>query len=283
VRARLSESGDPPAGTFAFCSVEHRRWTPSYRGFKGSITVSEDGKKATTRGIISQIKGKSTHYRITEVPIKGNFQGLQNRLSELAEGKRGEEVVRDYKSWSTATDANFEVEFRKGAVANIEDVVKALKLEDDLSLTNMHAFSHQGRITKYSGPDDVIDGFMPVRYELYRKRKAHQIQILSEQALWLREQVNFIRAVCDGSLKIARRSDGEVEKDIVNLGVREIKVGDLLAMPMRSQTESKVRSLEAKLKEAELELKRVKSTSEKQMWLNDLDNLEARLETPKSA
>ena len=233
--------------------------------------------------MISQIKGKPTHYRITEVPIKGCFQGLQNRLSELAEGKRGEEVVRDYKSWSTATDANFEVEFRKGAVAKMEDVVKILKLEDDLSLTNMHAFSYKGRITKYSGPDDVIDAFMPVRFELYHKRKEYLIKVLSEQTRWLREQVKFIRAVCDGSLKIARRSDGDVEKDIVNLGVREEKVSDLLAMPMRSQTESKVKSLEAKLKEAEQELDLVKTTCEKQMWWNDLDKLEERLDTPQTA
>ena len=281
VRERLKPTSDYEDWADGYWKIEHRRWTPSYRGFKGTISVSEDGKKATTRGVISQIKGKPTHYRITEVPIKGCFQGLQNRLSELAEGKRGEEIVRDYKSWSTATDANFEVEFRKGAVANIEDVVKILKLEDDLSLTNMHAFSHKGRITKYSGPDDVIDAFMPVRFELYHKRKNYLIQILSEQARWLREQVKFIRAVCDGSLKIARRSDGEVEKDIVNLGVREGKVSDLLAMPMRSQTESKVKSLEAKLKEAEQELERVKATCEKQMWWNDLDKLEERLDTPQ--
>ena len=283
VRARLSESADTPDGTLDFRPVEHRRWTPSYRGFKGTITVSEDGKKATTKGIVSAMKGKSTHYRVTEVPIKGCFQALQNRLSELAEGKRGEEVVRDYKSWSTATEANFEVEFRKGAVQNVDAVRKLLKLEDDLSLTNMHAFSDKGRITKYSGPDDVIDAFMPVRFELYHRRKDHMVRILSEQARWLREQANFITAVCDGSLKIARRSDGDVEKDIVNLGVREEKVGDLLAMPIRSQTESKVRSLEAKLKEAELELERVKATCEKKMWWEDLDNLEARLDAPRTA
>ena len=65
--------------------------------------------------------------------------------------------------------------------------------------------------------------------------------------------------------------------------MREGKVSDLLAMPMRSQTASKVQSLEAKLKEAEQELERVKSTSEKEMWLNDLDNLEVRLDAQPTA
>ena len=266
VRARLVDE-----------KCEHRRWVPSYRGFKGTINVSEDGKKATTRGLVTQIKGKSTHYRITEVPVKGCFQALQNRLSELTEGKRGEEVVRDYKSWSTATDANFEVEFRKGQVETVDDVVKMLKLEDDLSLTNMHAFNHEGRITKFNGPDDIIDAFIPVRLELYVKRKAHLIAMLTEQHTWLAEQAKFIRAVCDGKLKLARRNDEDVEKDIVNLGIRESKVSDLLAMPMRSQTEAKVKSLETKLKEAAEELEKIKAMSEKDLWRTDLDNLEAAL------
>ena len=250
-------------------------WVPSYRGFRGTVAVTDDKSKAKTRGVVSHVRGSV--YRITELPVTMSHQTLRNKLSALAEGKRGEEVVRDYVSWSTATEANLRVEFRPGVVSSVGDVVRLLNLEDSLSLTNMHAFNARGLIVKYAGPDAVLDDFVPVRRALYVKRKDHLVGALTAQADWLHEQATFVRAVCDGKLVVARRPDAEVENDIVGLGIRQEKVNELLALSLRSLTASKVASLESKVEQVERELAAIKKATVEALWLADLDRLEQGL------
>ncbi len=254
-------------------SREGVTWVPAYRGFRGTVTETEDGSKARTKGVVKLVKANT--YRITEVPVSMSYQDLTDKLSNLAEGKRDEATVRDYQSWNTDRTCDFRVEFWPGKVKSIEDVVTTLGLEDWVSLTNMHAFSAKGQITKYSGPEAVVEEFVPVRRAMYVRRKAHLIEALTEKANWLHEQTVFIRAICDGKLTVSRRPDEVVERDIVELGVRPEKVGDLLGMPIRSQTESRLAALGAKCEEAERELAAVKNTTPDEMWLSDLKVLEA--------
>lgn len=251
-------------------------WVPAYRGFRGTVTVTEDGGKAHTKGVVARVKANI--YRVTEVPVSMSYQDLTNKLSALCEGKRGEERVRDYKSYNTDKTCDFRVEFRADVVKSVDDAVSILGLEDSITLTNMHAFNAKGQIAKYAGPEGILEEFVPVRRAMYVKRKAHMIEVLTEKADWLNEQTLFIRAICDGKLVVSRRPDATVEKDIVGLGVRPEKVGDLLGMPIRSQTESKLAALEAKCEEAERELALVKKTTPDEMWLNDLNVLEKAIE-----
>jgi DNA topoisomerase-2 len=203
-----------------------------------------------------------------------SHQALRDKLALLSEGKKGEETVRDFKSYSTGTEADIHVEFRVGTVKSVEDVVALLGLEDSMSLNNMHAFNTDGLIVKYSGPDAFLDDFIPVRRALYVKRRAYLIEALTSKADWLNEQILFVRAVCDDKLVIARRADAEVEKAIVGLGIRQEKVTDLLAMSVRSLTASKVAELEEKVEEAERELVKIKKASAEDLWMDDLDRLE---------
>jgi len=255
-------------------------WVPSWRGFKGSVTIVTNPKtnkrSAVTQGLVRKLRDNV--YEITELPITMCQQDLKNRLEALSEGKRGEEPVKDYKEHNTVDDIQVLVEFRPGVASEVSDVVRVLGLTDSIKLSNMHASNSEGRITKYDGPEAVLDEYIPVRRALYVKRKEHLIKTLTEMANALREQAVFVRALCDGKLVVSRRPDEEVEKNIVTLGIRRERVGELLGMSIRSQTESKVAALEAKLEETDRELAALKKATIEELWLRDLNALEAALQ-----
>jgi len=257
-------------------------WVPSWRGFKGTVTIvtnpKTEKKSAITQGIVRKVKDNV--YEITELPITMCHQDLKNKLEALSEGKRGEEPVKDYKEYNTVDDIRVLVEFRPGVASDVAAVVQMLGLTDSIKLGNMHAFNSEGRITKYDGPEAILDEYIPVRRALYVKRKEHLIKTLTEKADALHEQAIFVRALCDGKLVVSRRPDEEVEKNIVALGIRQERVSELLGMSIRSQTESKVAALEDKVEEAERELAAIKKATIEELWLHDLTALEKGLAAP---
>jgi len=254
-------------------------WVPSWRGFKGTVTIVTNPKtqkrSAVTQGIVQKLEDNV--YEITELPITMCHQDLKNKLDALSEGKRGEETVKDYKEYNTVDDIKVQVWFRPGLVSEVADVVRVLGLTDSIKLSNMHAFNLEGRITKYDGPEAILDEYIPVRRALYIKRKEHLIKTLTEKANALHEQAIFVRALCDGKLLVSRRPDEEVEKNMVALGIRQERVNELLGMSIRSQTESKVAALESKVEEAERELALIKKVTIEELWLRDLAALEMGL------
>lgn len=254
-------------------------WVPSWRGFKGTVTIVTNPKtqkrNAVTQGIVRKLQ--ENVYEITELPITMCQQDLKNKLEALSEGKRGEEPVKDYKEYNTVDDIRVLVEFRPGVASDVAAVVRVLGLTDSIKLSNMHAFNSEGRITKYDGPEAILDEYIPVRRALYVKRKEHLIRTVTEKANALHEQAIFVRALCDGKLVVSRRPDEEVEKNMVGLGIRRERVGELLGMSIRSQTESKVAALESRVEEVERELAVIKKATIEELWLRDLAALEAAL------
>ena len=254
-------------------------WVPSWRGFKGSVTIETNPqtnkRKAVTQGIVQKLDDNG--YEITELPITMCQQDLKNKLEELSEGKRGEEPVKDYKEYNTVDNIRVQVWFRPGVVSDVSDVVRVLGLTDSIKLSNMHAFNSEGRIAKYDGPEAILDDYIPVRRALYVKRREHRINTLTEMVDALHEQAIFVRALCDGKLIVSRRPDEEVEKNMVALGIRRERVSELLGMSIRSQTECKVLALETKVEEVERELSAIKKATIEELWLLDLAALEAAL------
>lgn len=54
-----------------------------------------------------------------------------------------------------------------------EDIglLKALKIQSTIATTNIVCFDKDGRLKRYSGPEDVMREFYPLRLEYYSKRK----------------------------------------------------------------------------------------------------------------
>ena len=80
---------------------------------------------------------------------------------------------QDYKEYHTHTTVHFIItltEKGKDAIKK-EGIEKAFKLTSKVNTSNMVMFDPQGKIKKYTTPEQVIDDFYDVRIEYYHKRK----------------------------------------------------------------------------------------------------------------
>lgn len=241
--------------------------TPWYRGFNGIIEEVAD-TKYNTWGVITPLnrpsgKGGCT---ITELPI-----GMAtDRFKEFVEDLIEEKKLKSYKNYSTTENINFVLtETRDGIICNLE----TLKLKTSLTTSNMVLFSSQGKIRKYDNVYDILLEFCQVRYSYYVKRKLYIIASLEKDLLFLKNKLRFINDVMEEKLILNRRDERDVVHDLDTLKYDRFE-GDykyLLEMKIRSFTSHKLQELETSISTLEQRLLTVTNKSEKQMWIDDLD------------
>jgi DNA gyrase/topoisomerase IV subunit B len=248
--------------------------TPWYRGFDGQIEKS-DRSKYITHGILE--KGTRGSYVITELPIGVWTNKYKDFLEDYAE----EKVIKDIKNYSTVKKVNFVVQ------PNSDELLSAemLKLHSYVYTSNMVMFNEKEQLRKYTDTDHIIDNFCKVRYELYCKRKNHQISDVEAEIRLMSNKERFIREVMSKSLNImnvpeseiicelGRRKYDKISKLITEEGENEETTGGyeyLLRLQVRTFTTEKINKLNDDIKAKNQELKILRETSEKSMWIRDL-------------
>jgi DNA topoisomerase-2 len=145
---------------------------PWFRGFNGGIVEAGPGKYKVT-GIWNKVN--DTTLEITELPIGSWTQPYKDFLESLLDDtERMPNGIKDYKEYHTDTTVHFVVTLtaEQMAEAEKEGIEKKFKLATSISTTNMVCFDQEGRIKKYSGPEEILRDFFDLRLEYYNKRKA---------------------------------------------------------------------------------------------------------------
>ena len=240
---------------------------PWYRGFEGDITKCDNGK-FETRGIVKPGKKKNT-YEITELPI-----GMwTNKFKDLLEDLVNEKKLKSMKNYSTPNKVSFIVTTDSNGVIPNE---RTLKLSSCIHTTNMVVFNDKQKIVKYNTVDEVIDAFCHVRLDFYKKRKKHQLKIAERRLVILVNKMNFIESVISGGIVIMNRKEEDIIDDLKSKNIEMVDdgYGYLLGLQVRTFTKEKVDVLRAEIKKEKISIKELKSTTEKQIWLRELDELE---------
>lgn len=250
--------------------------TPWYRGFEGEIEKADKGK-FITRGVLN--KGTRGSYVITELPI-----GVwTNKYKEFLEDYAEEKVIKDFKNYSTVKKVNFVIQ------PNSDEIISPdmMKLHSYVYTSNMVMFNEKEQLRKYTSVHEIIDTFCKVRYDLYRKRKNHQIGEIETEIRILTNKERFIREVMSKSLQIMNVSEKEIVRELekrkydkqrksnkeVDDEEENEEIGGyeyLLRMQVRTFTTEKINKLNDDIKVKNEELKILRNTSEKDMWIRDL-------------
>ncbi|KAI5187861.1 DNA topoisomerase II [Nematocida homosporus] len=240
--------------------------SPWWRGFVGSIEQLGMGKWRTSGRVV--VSGQRVEVR--ELPIGLWTQNYKDFLETLVES--GE--IRDFREHNTDTKVLFEITGMSGG-----DLEKRLRLTSSLSTGNMVAFDATGRLQRYSTANDILAEFCAVRRELYVRRKAHVLQKLGAERMVLENRVRFIGAVVSGELQIVRRSESEVEADLerAEYARKEGSYDYLLNMSISTLTAERQAKLAAEAEAAAAAEAAVRAQTPEDMWLADLDALEAAL------
>jgi DNA topoisomerase-2 len=157
----------------------------------------------------------------------------------------------------------------------------------------MVLFTETGGLKKFDSPHEIIDTFCIVRYNFYVKRKAKQLKNLEKEIKMLGNKKRFLQEVRDGEIKLFEEIKNKKQsrktldivleleekgydksQDIEDEDAEESKSHGyeyLLRMQISSITAEKIERLKNDIINRENEYKNLFSTSEKDMWIHDLD------------
>lgn len=273
---------------------------PWYRGHTGEMTSDNDRGSFTSWGRVERdAKGKP---HITELPVGMWTSDFVEKLEKMREDKQ----ISSYKNHSNPKDISFIInESDDGITCD----VKNLKLHKHIRTSNMVLFTEEGNLKKFDSPEEIIDSFCKVRFSFYVKRKAKQLKDLEREIKMLGNKKRFLQEVRDGVIKLfnelkggkkqSRKTSDIVEEleekgydkdhDVTedkkeeeeNETVQEeknTKSGHgyeyLLRMQISSITAEKINKLENDIANRESEHEELFATTEKDLWIKDLDDFQ---------
>eukprot|EP00584_Thalassiosira_punctigera_P002177 CAMPEP_0172533106 /NCGR_PEP_ID=MMETSP1067-20121228/5916_1 /TAXON_ID=265564 ORGANISM="Thalassiosira punctigera, Strain Tpunct2005C2" /NCGR_SAMPLE_ID=MMETSP1067 /ASSEMBLY_ACC=CAM_ASM_000444 /LENGTH=628 /DNA_ID=CAMNT_0013317697 /DNA_START=11 /DNA_END=1894 /DNA_ORIENTATION=- len=283
---------------------------PWVKDFEGNISVDAKRGSYTTEGIITATSKSSL--AITELPIGVWTNDYKNTLVNMM--KRGE--IKSFSENHTTTSVSFDVKLNISKLQRLlkGDIHKTFKLRNSLSTRNMHAFTTNTKIARYTKPQEIADAFFPVRLNLYADRKSVLESNMEHSATLMRNKARFIEAVSADRIDLLH---GRKSKEATNALLEEMGfskhseldaikmnnavakrrsaadvVGDesaaneenpkdlskeydyLLSMPLSSLTSEKIEALNDDASKTDSKLEKIKNTSASDLWREDLENLE---------
>src|SRR6056300_390336 len=237
--------------------VEMKPW---FRGFKGKV-FKDDGSWIT-EGIW---RDTGSRLKVTELPPGRWTQDYKEYLDTLMEKK----MITSYTNNSTTEDVDFEIFGYNG-----KDLVKDLKMRKTFHVSNMHLFHPTKGIHKYESPEEILQDFVEMRLEHYKKRKAHLIDVLEKRAEMCGHKSKFVTMVIEGRLVVFKRKKQELEKEMSATFPKIDGSWDyLLNTKTVEYTEERVKALMDEAKQAKDELEKMMKTSHVTMWKTDIKNM----------
>ncbi len=243
------------------CGEEVVPMKPWFRGFKGKVFKDEAGlwiTEGTCRDTGSRLK-------VTELPPGRWTQDYKEYLDSLAEKK----MITGYTNNSTTDDVDFEIFGYSG-----KDIVKDLKMRKTFHVSNMHLFHPTKGINRYGSPEEILQDFVELRLEHYKKRKAHLIKVLEARAIMCDHKSKFVSMVIEEELIVFKRKKVELEKEMSSIFPKiDGNMDYLLNTKTVEYTQERVEALMKEASQAKRELEAMLKTSHIDMWKMDIKNM----------
>ena len=268
---------------------------PFFRGFGGEIIETEPGQYIT--------KGKwektaSNQIRITELPVGTWVTSYKEFLESFIEtnsntGNKNATkkktntkfVLKDVKNKTTDENTGicFIVEFKRAD--DLEKMIKSKTIEKDLKLVrsfntnNMYLFDDNLIPSKYKNVNDILLDFYDIRIDYYVKRRTYILDKLKKELAILDAKVRFIEEYINGKIEINRKSKEYIYSLLEERGYPDFgeSYDYLVRMPILSFTEEKIEELSKQRNDKKQEVKILKNKTEKDLWLDDLENILKKL------
>jgi DNA topoisomerase II len=243
----------------------NREFAPWTRGFKGTITKL-DKTDYLVKGVWKVEKDMIT---ITELPVGTWTSDFRETLEKMV----ASDQIKEYSDTSTDTDVLIKVKMGNGGVPALEKV-----LTDKIKLTNMHAFNSAGVIKKYDSPNQILNEFVCVRLELYRKRREYMLNALKEKLPYHENVVRFIKQQCEDTPVPDLRRKSPEDCDKLLTAQKFVKISEtydyLMNLPIASLTLKHATKHQNDLDTLKQKIVTLEALTSQQLWLTDLKNYE---------
>lgn len=214
---------------------------------------------------------------VTDLPADVSYEDFEKMLFKY----KDESYIKDWKNKSVDGGVNYEIIFPKKQLAieikkdrsgkRIANKFKLIKqLPDDL----LWLLDENHKLKNFRDKNEVVEYFVNYRLSIYSDRKKRMVKILEERIKKNDELVKFIELVCKGKLKIRNRSKADIKVDMDGYKLPM----ELISTPMSKVTIEERDELLKQNEAMKKELEYIRNTTEKQMYLNDLNSLKKELE-----
>ena len=214
---------------------------------------------------------------IKDLPYDIDFDSFEKLLNKLVE----KEEIKDWKNLSEGNNIEYHIDCRKGKWAKTlkgklinQKIQNRFKLRKVVPDDLLWVIDENKKVRHFISPHELIEYFVNFRLTKYIDRKKRLVKILTERLKKNDELVKFIELVCKGKLKIRNRSKKEIKVDMDSYKLPM----ELISTPMSKVTIEERDELLKQNEAIKKELEYIKKTTEKQMYINDLNDLRKQLE-----
>lgn len=207
---------------------------------------------------------------VTDLPADVSYEGFEKLLNKLVDTQ----YMKDWKNLSQDGKVIYECQFFKGSLNKIckngdTQIVNKLKLVKQVPDDLFWLLDENHKLKHFDSKYDVIRYFVNYRLSIYNQRKKKMVKILEEKYKNNSDLVKFIELVCKGKLKLRNRSKVDIK---VDMEANKLPM-NLISTPMSKVTIEERDELLKQNEEIKAQLDYIKNTTEKQMYINDLNTL----------
>ena len=214
---------------------------------------------------------------VSDLPADVSYEDFEKLLNKFEE----EDYIKGWKNKSVDGGVNYEITFpKKQLVIEMKKdrsgkrIANKFKLIKQLPNDLLWLLDENHKLKYFQNKNEVVEYFVNYRLGIYTERKKKMVKILEERIKKNDELVKFIELVCKGKLKIRNRSKTDIKIDMDSYKLPM----ELISTPMSKVTIEERDELLKQNEEMKKELEYIRNTSEKQMYLDDLNNLRKELE-----
>lgn len=214
---------------------------------------------------------------INDLPADVSYEDFEKMLNKYEDSG----YIKGWKNKSVDGGIQYEILYPKKGIQieltknktgiTIANKFKLIKqVPDDL----LWLLDENHKLKYFQHRNNVVEYFVNYRLGIYNERKKKLVKILEERYKNNSDLVKFIELVCNGKLKIRNRSKVDIKKD---MDVYDLPI-NLISTSMSKCTIEERDELLKQNEEIKKELEYIKTTTTKQMYLNDLAELKKNIE-----
>ena len=220
---------------------------------------------------------KKKEIRITGLPYDMTFDNFEKMLNKYVNN----EEIKEWQDYTKGDVIDYRINCKKGKwAATLKGKLINKKIEAKFKLRKvvpsdlLWVIDENKKLHHFITPQDLIEYFVNFRLTKYSDRKKLLVKIYEERIKKNDNLVKFIELVCKGKLKIRNRNKKDIK---VDMDSHKLPI-ELISTPMSKCTIEERDELLKQNEQIHKELEYIKKTSEKQMYLNDLNELKKDIE-----
>ena len=200
---------------------------------------------------------------VTELPIGLWPITYLKWLEDLKE----KNLIKSYRNCSVGDEVYFEID---GFTETPNH--RTLRLQRSIGMSNMVLLDDDNRPRRYDTSEEILETFYQRRLPIYQKRKDYILSKFKEEIVELQHKIRFIRAIITGEIVVIKGKKPIIREQMDKLGIpREL----LETTKIVNCTEEEITELTQTIATKEAQYLVLEATTPNQMWLKDLDELEA--------